>query len=57
MLKEEREVNRKVKEALQKKRDTLAQIQAHTEQAVAATRRELQEELAQKKAEVSFLRC
>ena len=46
LLNEERQVNKMVKDALQKKRDRLATIQAHTDQAVAQQRRDLQEELA-----------
>ena len=56
LLNEERQVNKMVKDALQKKRDRLATIQAHTDQAVAQQRRDLQEELAQKIAEVSIER-
>ena len=55
LLNEERKVNKMVKDALQAKRDRLATIQSHTEQAVAVTRRELQEELASKIAQVSLV--
>jgi hypothetical protein len=53
LLQEERKVNTQVKQALQQKREKLATIQQHTERAVANERRELQEELNMKIAQVS----
>ena len=53
LLNEERKVNSQVKQALQTKREKLATITQHTERAVANERRELQEELNQKIAQVS----
>ena len=53
LLNEERKVNSQVKQALQAKREKLATITQHTERAVANERRELQEELNQKIAQVS----
>ena len=53
LLAEERKVNSQVKQALQDKREKLATIQAFTDRAVAQERRDLQEELNQKIAQVS----
>jgi len=53
LLNEERKVNSQVKAAMQAKREKLSTIQAHTEKAVAQERRELQEELDTKIAQVS----
>ena len=53
LLGEERKVNSQVKAAMQMKREKLSTIQAHTEKAVAQERRELQEELDTKIAQVS----
>ena len=53
LLNEERKVNSQVKQAMQKKREKLSTIQEHTERAVAQERRELQEELDTKIAQVS----
>ena len=55
LLNEERKVNSQVKQALQAKREKLATITQHTERAVANERRELQEELNQKIAQVSTI--
>ena len=52
LLQEERKVNTQVKQALQAKREKLATITEHTERAVANEKRELQEELNQKIAQV-----
>ena len=57
LLQEERKMNSLVKQALQQKRDKMAQIQAHTEQAVAQQRRDLNEELAEKIRQVSSVLC
>ena len=53
LLQEERKVNTQVKQALQAKREKLATITEHTERAVANEKRELQDELNQKIAQVS----
>ena len=52
LLQEERKVNTQVKQALQAKREKLATITEHTERAVANEKRELQDELNQKIAQV-----
>ena len=53
LLQEERKVNLLVKAALQKKREKMAEIQQHTENAVQQERIDLQQELNEKIAQVS----
>ena len=53
LLQEERKVNTQIKQAQQAKREKLATITEHTERAVANEKRELQDELNQKIAQVS----
>ena len=55
LLQAERKMNLLVKQALQRKREKMAQIQQHTEAAVAQERRDLQNELNAKIAQVSKL--
>ena len=55
LLNEERKANTMVKQQLAAKKEKMAQLQAHTDEALAHYRRDLQVELNQKIAQVSLL--